>query len=142
MIALTRPLPSASRAPTLTTANLRAYQASRGLLITGVVTETQAALNASTPTADWSPAKRQALAAAIAARPATSGVPVADVTGVGTTTLFHRGGTPPTCSTRCQTMPSAEFDRMMGALREAGMCLRWSIGDALVDTQITPTPAQ
>lgn len=59
--------------------------------------------------------------------------------GGGNSMLFHRGGATTTGSAGCQTMPRAEFDRFMGALREAGMRSGTAVGYTLVDAQRTPT---
>ena len=50
----------------------------------------------------------------------------------GASMLFHRGGNNTTGSAGCQTMPPAEFDRFMGALRNAGMGAGGAVGYTLV----------
>ena len=49
----------------------------------------------------------------------------------GASMLFHRGGNTITGSAGCQTMPPAEFDRFMGALRNAGMGAGGAVGYTL-----------
>ena len=53
--------------------------------------------------------------------------------GGGNSMLFHRGGSTTTGSAGCQTMPRAEFDRFMGALRDAGMRPGTAVGYTLID---------
>ncbi len=51
----------------------------------------------------------------------------------GASMLFHRGGNNTTGSAGCQTMAPAEFDRFMGALRNAGMGAGGAVGYTLVN---------
>ena len=55
--------------------------------------------------------------------------------GGGNSMLFHRGGATTTGSAGCQTMPRAEFDRFMGALRDAGMRPGTAVGYTLIKAE-------
>jgi peptidoglycan hydrolase-like protein with peptidoglycan-binding domain len=59
--------------------------------------------------------------------------------GGGNSMLFHRGGSTTTGSAGCQTMPRAEFDRFMGALRDAGMRSGTAVGYTLVEVPGEPS---
>ena len=60
--------------------------------------------------------------------------------GGGNSMLFHRGGATTTGSAGCQTMARPEFDRFMGALRDAGMRPSTAVGYTLINAETTSAP--